>query len=153
MAKVKKQSPDKAIQSREEGWVDIKNDELMVKFGLRQPVLEPRDESVWRKSPNEKRLLKVLRNSIKDKGRTSTIPMKSIPVRSKLIIYLENNNVYPNTTISTECWQHEIGEIISNYMIVDRKNSKKDKTVYKNIVMKYSWNGKTYRNNQLPFWG
>lgn len=150
MSKNKKQSPNKAIQSREENWIDIKNDELMVKEGLRQPKLEPRDESVWSKTPNEKRILRSVRD--KSKLHTSVIPTKSIPVRSKLIIYLEKNNVYPKTTISTECWQHEISEIISNYMIVDKKNSKKDKTVYKNIVLKYSWNGKTYRNNELPIW-
>lgn len=150
MSKNKKQSPNKAVQSREEGWIDIKNDELMVKEGLRQPKLEPRDESVWTKTPNEKRILRSVR--VKSGLRTSVIPKRSIPVRDKLIIYLEKNNAYPKTTISTECWQHEISDIISNYMIIDRKNSKKDRTVYKNIVLKYSWNGKTYRNNELPVW-
>lgn len=150
MSKNKKQSPNQAPQSREEGWVDIKNDELMVKFGLRQPVLEPRDESVWTKTPNEKRILRSVR--VKSGLRTSVIPKRSIPVRDKLIIYLEKNNVYPKTTISTECWQHEISDVISNYTIVDKKRSSKDKTVYKNIVLKYSWNGKTYRNNELPVW-
>lgn len=150
MSKNKKQSPNKAVQSREENWIDIKNDELMVKEGLRQPKLEPRDESVWTKTPNEKRILRSVR--VKSGLRTSTVPTKSIPVRDKLIIYLEKNNIYPKTTISTECWQHEISSIISNYMIIDRKNSKKDRIVYKNIVLKYSWNGKTYKNNELPVW-
>jgi hypothetical protein len=150
MSKNKKQSPNKAVQSREKGWIDIKNDELMVEEGLRQPKLEPRDESVWTKTPNEKRILRSVR--VKSGLRTSIVPTKSIPVRDKLVIYLEKNNVYPKTTISTECWQHEISNIISNYTIIDRKNSKKDRTVYKNIVLKYSWNGKTYRNNELPVW-
>ena len=125
MSKNKKQSPNKAVQSREENWIDIKNDELMVKEGLRQPKLEPRDESVWTKTPNEKRILRSVR--VKSGLRTSIVPTKSIPVRDKLIIYLEKNNIYPKTTISTECWQHEISGIISNYMIIDRKNSKKDR--------------------------
>lgn len=152
MSKIKKQSPNKAPQQRELGWVDIKNDNLMVELGLRQPVLESRDESVWSKTPNEKRLIRKVRYRSKGKDRTSCPPMKSIPVRDKLIIYLEKNKTYPKTTYSIECWQHEIQSIINNYQIIDKKSSSKDRTVYKNIVMKYSWNGKVYKNNEFPFW-
>lgn len=150
MSKNKNQSPKKAPQLREEGWVDIKNDNLMVEMGLRQPILIPRDESVWTKTPNEKRNLQKLRT--KGKCSTAVTPEKSIPVRSKLIIYLEKNNIYPKTTYSIECWQHEIPHIISKYLILDKKNSRKDRTVYKNIVMKYSWNGYTYDNRTFPIW-
>ena len=150
-----KKNPNKKVTKREEEhFVDVKNDKQMVELGLRVPMLESRDSSVWTKTPNEKRILRELRHSYKGDGHCSSIPMKSIPVRSKLIIYLEKNKVYPKTTYSIECWQHEIPSIIKNYVVIDRKNSSKDRTVYKNIVKQYSWNGQTYNDyGSIPFWG
>lgn len=151
--KSKKRPNKKAAHKEESLWVNVKDDKQMVELGLRVPVLSPRDESVWVKTPNEKRTLREYRHSYKGPMRCSSMPIKSIPVWSKLIIYLERNKEYPKTTISTECWQHEIPYIIGKYIVIDRKNSSKGKTFYKNIVKKYSYNGKTYSPGTLPFWG
>lgn len=122
---------------------NIITDDLMVKLGMRQPHVVPRDKEVWTKTQREKKMLK--RYKSKERIHFHTIPIKSIPVWSKLIIYLKKNKEYPKTTYSIKCWQHEISNILSNYCQV-----KKGKV--ENLVSKYSYNGKTYAPNERPFW-
>lgn len=141
---VKKQRPVKKDQNNSE--VNVHDDALMVSLGLRCPSLTPRDKSVWTKTPNEKRILRNVKYSSYD-GHFGTIPFKSIPVKSKLIIQLQNNKVYPKSTYSIECLQSDIPNIISKYVVTNKKSG-----VSKNIVVKYSWNGKSYKPNQIPAW-
>ena len=108
MKKENIQSPSKASQRDEDRWVDVHNDTLMVELGIRPAMLSPRDKTVWTKTPNERRLLKSLRRSGKGRIHFHSVPEKSIPVRTKLIIQLVKNDKFPKTTYSTECWQHEI---------------------------------------------
>lgn len=102
-----------------------------------------RDKSVWTKTQNEKKLLRNARNSTKkEKMHFHSIPIKNIPVLAKLIIYLKKNTKFPKTTYSTNCYMHEIGNILALYCT--------DKC--ENLVVKYSYNGKTYSPNERPFW-
>lgn len=142
-------SPSKAVQRKEEDrWIDVHNDDVMREMGFFRPFNQaPRDKSVWTKTPNERRLLRELRHSVKRDMHIHSIPIKRIPVRAKLIIQLKKNKKFPKTTYSTECWQHEIGDILMQYFW------RNNKTGYaENLVLKYSFNGRTYGPNERPFW-
>ena len=147
MKKENVKSPSKASQSEEDRWVDVHNDEQMIELGIRPPHLAPRDKSVWTKTQYEKKVLKSLRNIHKGQIHFYTVPKRSIPVRAKLIIQLKKNKKFSNTTYSTECWQHEIGNILLKYY------SKNSKTGYNEcLVSKYIYNEKTYDPEERPFW-
>lgn len=147
MKKENIQSPSKAPQRDEDRWVDVHNDALMVELGIRPAMLSPRDKTVWTKTPNERRLLKSLRRSSKGRIHFHSVPEKSIPVRTKLIIQLVKNDKFPKTTYSTECWQHEIKNILLQYYKRNKKTG-----VNECLVSKYTYNGKTYAPNERPFW-
>ena len=147
MKKENIQSPSKASQRDEDRWVDVHNDTLMVELGIRPAMLSPRDKTVWTKTPNERRLLKSLRRSGKGRIHFHSVPEKSIPVRTKLIIQLVKNDKFPKTTYSTECWQHEIKNILLQYYKRNKKTG-----VNECLVSKYTYNGKTYAPNERPFW-
>ena len=147
MKKENIQSPSKAPQRDEDRWVDVHNDALMVELGIRPAMLSPRDKTVWTKTPNERRLLKSLRRSGKGRIHFHSVPEKSIPVRTKLIIQLVKNDKFPKTTYSTECWQHEIKNILLQYYKRNKKTG-----VNECLVSKYTYNGKTYTPNERPFW-
>lgn len=120
--------------------VDIHDDALLVKLGIRNPNLQPRAVDVWTKTPNEKRLLKEAKNRCTYKFVSgSPIRMKSIPVRAKLIVYTDGS--YGKSTYSFNCLQSDIQLILSKF-----RNAGKD------AVKKYSWNGKSYRSTEVPFW-
>lgn len=147
MKKENIQSPSKAPQCDEDRWVDVHNDALMVELGIRPAMLSPRDKTVWTKTPNERRLLKSLRRSGKGRIHFHSVPERSIPVRTKLIIQLVKNDKFPKTTYSTECWQHEIKNILLQYYKRNKKTG-----VNECLVSKYTYNGKTYAPNERPFW-
>jgi hypothetical protein len=137
----------KTNKREDDRWVDVHNDALMVELGIRPKDREPRDKSVWTKTSQETKLLKKLRRQFKHiNGHFHNIPQKHIPVWGKLIIYLFKNNKFSKSTYSTKCWQHDIPNIISSYTV-------RSKDSFKNVVMKYSWNGKTYNSNEFPYWG
>ena len=134
-------------KDKEEGWIDIHNDALMVKLGIRPPILSAKDTSIWSKTKQEqKNLPKAKHNSTKNMH-FSIPPEKSIPVVAKLIVYLKKNSKYPNTTYSTTCKMNKIGNIINNYYSINKHTK-----VITNLVSKYSYNGKTYNPKERPFW-
>lgn len=116
-------------------WIDIHNDDLLVKLGIRQPVAEPRNPSVWTKTKSEKKALSKVRRKQHMFG--GVAPFKVIPVQDKLIIYLKKNKVFPNTVYSTICYQHQIPNVLK---------------MYGTLVVKYYFNGKTYKPEELPYW-
>lgn len=127
---------------RDTSWVDVHNDELMVMLGIRCPNLQPRDPSVWTKTPREKKELKKMRLRHKHIKLTGGVcPIKSIPVMSKLIVQIIGKNV-PKTTFSYECLQSDIPRILCQHV-----NEKGE-----SIVRYYKWNGKEYSPKTLPFW-
>lgn len=133
---------------KEDRYIDVHNDEVMNEMGLYRPSLQtPRDKSVWTKTPNERRLLRELRHSMKKDMHLHSIPVRYIPIRGKLVIQLKKNKKFTKSTYSTDCWQHEINDILLKYFW---RNSK---TKYpESLVLKYSFNGKTYQPNERPFW-
>lgn len=149
MKKESIESPKKeAIRKEENIRIDVHNDEVMRNMGFLRPLNQaPRDASVWTKTPNERRLLR----NVKHIGRRGdmhfhSVPFKHSPVRNKLIIYLKKNKKYPKTTYSIECWMSDIPDILMQYQATDSK------TKYtKSVVAKYSFNGKTYAPNELPY--
>lgn len=143
-------SPKKGNPAEEDRWINVHDDNVMREMGFFRPFDQtPRDESVWTKTPYERRALKKMRYSCKRHGmHFHSIPRKVIRVRCKLIINLLKNKHFDKTTYSVECWQHEIPEILAKYRVVNRKTGYST-----SIVRKYSWNGKTYGPSDLPFWG
>lgn len=143
-----KSPKNKAIQQEENRWIDIHNDDIMREMGFFRPFLQsPRDSSVWTNTQYEERILREVRHSVKQDMRPYSIPVKHIPVRGKLVIQLKKNKKFPKSTYSTECWQHEIGDILMKYYW------KNNKTGYSEcLISKYAFNGRTYKPNERPFW-
>lgn len=151
MKKENTKSPNKAVQQEEDRWIDVHNDDVMREMGFFRPFNQtPRDESVWTKTPYERRILQSVKHTYgkKEDMHFHSIPAKFIKVRGKLIIQLKKNKVFPKTTYSIECWQSDIPNILSKYTITNNKLK-----ITESIVAKYTWHGKTYYPGELPFWG
>lgn len=131
----------KNIKEREIEWVDVHDDALMVKLGIRNPDLQPRDPSVWTKTPKEKKILKKLRNTHK---RNTLGAKRSNNNHGVLLVYIKPDiknalkvfNGIPNkgtikTTFSFVCNRYNINDILEN---MKKKYS----------VVKYRWNGNDY---------
>lgn len=126
---------DVTLEKKKSEKVDVYNDHLMVTLQLRQPPLDPRDESVWTKSEEEKKELKKFRKLKFDLGNWGA-PKKIIPIPGKLIVQVRG---FKKTTYSHNCIQSSIPSILNKY----KENGD---------IIKYSWNGKTYAPDVLPFW-
>ena len=143
----KEKNINNVTQNDEDFWVDVHDDEQMVELGIRPPSAAPRDLSVWTKTPYEKRILKSLRRIHKGRMHFHSSPTKHIPVRARLIVQLKRNKKFPKSTYSSECNMHEIGNILSKYY----QWNKRDKCT-ECLIVKYSYNGKTYQPWERPFW-
>lgn len=133
------------LNQKDKDWVDVHDDELMIELGIRPPHLVLED--IRTKTPNEKKLLSSYRKIHKGRMSQSVSPKRCIPVKAKLIIQLNSNNIFPKSTYSTECWMHEIGSKLLRYY---NWNSKEERNEC--LINKYMYNGKTYRPDELPFW-
>lgn len=143
-----KSPKSKAIQKEEDRWIDVHNDDVMREMGLWRPYNQsPRDKSVWTKTPNERRILRTVkyRNRGED-GHFHDCPPKRATVRAKLIVQLKKNKQFSKTTYSYECPNTCIRDILSKFIINENGSSV-------SVVAKYSYNGKTYAPNQLPYCG
>lgn len=148
MAKVREKTEN------EVSWVDIHNDSLMVKLGIRQPNLEPRDPSVWTKTPKEKKAVRKMKRSVKDSWISGgLVQKKSIPVYGKLIVNVMKNDKFKipgtyhiKTTFSHNCGQADIPFILSKYSYTNNNGETKS------LVISYKWLGKEYKNGEIPFW-
>lgn len=121
--------------NKQEGWVDVHNDDAVRAAGIIRPFDQvPRDKSVWTKTPHERRILRNVKHSYSTDMHFHSIPFKFIRVSGKLIVQLKKNKTFPNTTYSFKCWQSDIPNIISKF--IDNKQ--------RNVVAKYTWNGKTF---------
>ena len=139
----------------EDRWVDVNNHELMVFLGMRQPLYEGRNPSVWEKTDAEKKLL------VKLKSRCSTILPKGWPHSeprsrffSTLIVRIRPSNKFKfkdkhgneqkKTYFSHKnVCESDIPNILGKYYVW------KDKA-RQTLVISYEWNGKTYSYNELP---
>ena len=147
MKQEKIKRPIKAPQNDEDFWVDVHDDAQMVELGIRPPSLAPRDPSVWTKTPYKKRIKKTQRRKQKGRKYFHSSPTKHIPERTRLIVQLKRNKKFPKSTYSSECNMHEIGSILSKYY----QWNKRDKCT-ECLIVKYSYNGKTYQPWERPFW-
>lgn len=143
---MKQKTERKSQVKKEEKWIDVHNDALMIKLGIRPPHLSPRDESVWTTSDYEKRIIKACKNHFKEKCYFHSIPSKSIPVFARITVQLHKNKKFPNTTYSKEIWQHEIPNYLDKFCVTKEGN------ITYSVVAKYSYNGKTYNPEERPYW-
>lgn len=125
----------------ESDWVDVNDDALMVKLGIRHPSAAPRDPSVWTKSPKEKALLKKLRNhksGILAKGGSSE---KYEPLfKYTLCVTIAKDGKFMQfdkklkrkvfkTTFSHKCYKKEIPFILNRYVNEEGKSLVKSYSV------------------------
>lgn len=129
--------------NNESTWINVHDDELMIKIGIRPRHATSRDLSIWTKTPKEKKILKSLRGG--KKMHFGIAYRKSTPIYDRMIIYLKNNKKFPNTTYSIVCGLHQIGDVINHFYEIKNK-------IPVNVVSKYTFNGKTYSANERPFW-
>ena len=140
---------NKAIQDKDGRWIDVHDDAVMREMGFSRFERIPRDESVWTKTPRERQLLKKIRNTYKDLDpHFHSVPPKRGTVRAKLIIQLKSNNVFSKSTYSFECLNTHISNVLEKFKVIDPVTR-----WLESVVVKYSYNGKTYAPNELPYYG
>lgn len=145
-------SPKVGTPDIEDIRIDIHNDDEMRANGLWRPFdATPRDPNVWTKTKKEKEAVKIMRNKWKNRGHFPYIGTKPVYIKAKLIIYLskEKNKYkgFDKSVISTECYLHNVGNVLSKYVVWNKKLKCSE-----NLVLKYSFNGRTYTPNERPFW-
>lgn len=151
MKKETTKSPkNKAIQKEEDRWIDVHDDNVMREMGFNRPFNQaPRDKSVWSKTPNERRLLSQVKHSMrKDDMHFHATPAKRGTVRAKLIVQLKANKVFPKSTYSQECLNTHISDILGKFKVTDPRSGYSE-----SVVAKYSFNGRTYAPNEVPYCG
>ena len=151
MKKETTKSPkNKATQKEESRWINVHDDDVMRKMGFNRPFIQtPRDKSVWQKTPNEHRLLKNVKHTAKKEDmHFHHIPSKRAIVCAKLIVQLMPNNIFPKSTYSQECLNTHISDILGKFQTTNPKTG-----YCKSLVAKYSYNGRTYAPNELPYCG
>ena len=116
--------------------VDVMDNEMMVREGLRQPNRVPRDPSVWTKTDKEKRLWKKYRRFPAPDSRWAA-PEKGGGLPGKLIVQVKGME---KSTFSHKCTTTDVPYLLSKY-----------KTETSSIV-KCSWNGKTFDAENLRLW-
>lgn len=134
---------------RDERWIDVHDDDVMREHGLWRPYDQsPRDPSVWRKTPNERRLLRqAMASQGKIKGwHCGSCGKRNPLVRAKLIVQLKKNKIFPKTTYSFNCFNTAVNEILSRFTV----NNPKTDTA-ETLVAKYSYNGMPYQANERPW--
>lgn len=125
----------------ESDWVDVNDDALMIKLGIRHPSAAPRDPSVWTKSPKEKALLKRLRNSkagvlARGGSREKYEPL----IKYTLNITIAKDDKFMQfdkrlkrkvhkTTFSHRCYKKEIPFILNRYVNEEGKSLVKSYSV------------------------
>lgn len=152
MKKESTKSPKKQgnPNGKDDHWINVHDDDVMRAMGLWRPYNQkPRDPSVWTKTHAERHLLKKLRHVQKDLDmHFHSIPRKRGVVRTKIIIQLLPNKKFPKTTYSRICWNTEISNILRKFMVTNSKTGYEE-----SAVAKYTYNGKTYGPNELPYCG
>lgn len=116
--------------------VDVMDNEMMVREGLRQPNRVPRDPSVWTKTEKEKRLWKKYRRFPAPNSCWAG-PEKTGGLPGKLIIQVKG---LEKSTYCHNCLTTDVRYLLSKY-----------KTERSSIV-KSSWNGCTFDPERLHLW-
>lgn len=117
--------------------VNVKDDALMVSLGIRLPNYE---YPSFYKTNKEKELLKKLRTKHNDFVSAPKIITSHIPHKFKLIVYTRRSNSnFNHNTYSYKCYDHQVSEILRNLF--------PDHTKENCIIVKYQFNGRTYKPN------
>jgi hypothetical protein len=75
--------------------VDLSNDQECIDLGLRNPLVQKRTESLWRKTDKERKQLKKLKRSVPTSPYGWAPPTKESDYSDTLIIQVQN---FPKTT-------------------------------------------------------
>lgn len=122
--------------------VNVHDDNEMRAAGFFRPfnVVTP-DFSKTKKE--KKALKKAKERTIKtDDGHIYISAKPYSPVRAKLIVHLRKNKTFPYTTYSALRYQDQINDFLNKFC-----SSKTGKS----LVIKYSFNGRTYKPTERPF--
>lgn len=143
-----KSPKNKAVQKEENRWIDVHDDDVMRAMGFMRPFNQtPRDPRVWQKTPNDRRLLRNIKHTVKKEDlHFHSVPPKRATVYAKLIIQLKPNKIFPKSTYSQKCLNTHIGDILRKFQVTNSKTGYSE-----SIVAKYSYNGKTYAPNEIPY--
>ena len=150
MKKETTKSPkNKATRDKDDRWINVHDDAVMREMGFTRFERIPRDESVWTKTPRERQLLKKLRHTLKGLDlHFHSVPSKRGTVRAKLIVQLKSNDVFSKSTYSQECLNTHISDVLEKFKVIDPVTGWSE-----SVVTKYSYNGRTYAPNELPYCG
>lgn len=122
--------------------VNVHSDKEMREAGFFRPfnVVTPD----FSKTKKEKKALKKAKERTQkiDNGHIYMSIKPYSPVRAKVIVYLRKNKTFPYTVYSALRYQDQIDDFLNKFC-----NSKTGKS----LVVKYSFNGKTYSPNERPF--
>lgn len=146
---ITKSPKTKAIQKEEDRWIDVHDDNVMREMGFARPFLQTsRDKNVWSKTPYERRILRNVKYSYdRSDSHFHSCPAKRGTVRTKLIVQLKSNKVFPKSTYSFICMDTDIEHILSKFRIVVDQQTEQTESV----VKKYSFNGRTYQPDERPY--
>lgn len=129
------------IQKEKNLRINVYDDDEMRANGFLRPFNQsPRDESVWTKTPKERRMLKEMKYACrKEDMHFHMAPPKRSTVKAKLIIQLKRNKKFSKTTYSFICLNTAVNEILDKFRTVNPKTG-----YTTSMIAKYSYNGKQY---------
>lgn len=122
--------------------VNVHDDNEMRMVGFFRPfnVITPD----FSKTKKEKKALKKAKERTQEigDGHIHMFVKPYSPVRAKIIVHLRKNKSFPYTVYSALRYQDQIDDFLNKFC-----SSKTGKS----LVVKYSFNGKTYKFNERPF--
>lgn len=123
---------------KEEGWINVHDEALMISLGMHPRNWIAPDFS---KTHKEKVALKKARLA-SDEVSHSSINFKeaSFPLYTKVIVILKKNDNFKERVHSRKLWMYQLANYLSQFC------TKKGKSV----VDHYIYNGKTYYPGELP---
>lgn len=127
------------MKKNNDGWVDIRDEKLMINLGIHPRNYITPDFSKTQKEKNALRKAKHSCNKTSYHG-GGVYTEASFPLYDKIIVYLKRNDNFKHQIYSNKIWMNQISSHIQKY--VTKKG--------KNLVKYYIWNCKKYMPNELP---
>lgn len=141
----------------EDRWIDIHDDALMIGLGLRPDFYQGRSESVWSKTPEERKQLVQL------KARCTTIlpqgwpeSEKRYPLYADLIVRIRPSNkfqIYDKKSGHNQkktTFSHKRINVVDIPKILEKYYVWKKDIGRQSLVIFYIWNGKKYSPGEIP---
>lgn len=114
--------------------VDINNDDMMVAYSLRLPKRRIITGENWKKSDNEKAILREVKGVAIEPATNNPAPRYNTGIKHKLTIYMKGGN---KSTVTVYCHAQEVFNIVNMY-----KHNKC-------FIVAVDYNGKRYPFNKL----